>query len=122
LPNINKLIQLYVIVILYLVGLNSSDDISSKECALTSFIMRQEDRLCQTRGTIEGADFELHPLIYSFALATMVLHVGMGQKRRECVLKYVVHTSSDKGQTLNYNAFDFATCRSRRGHGQTRCQ
>jgi hypothetical protein len=38
------------------------------------------------------ADFVLHPLIHTSALATMVLHVGTGQKRRECGLKYVIHT------------------------------
>jgi Ni,Fe-hydrogenase III large subunit len=31
-----------------------------------------------------------HPLIHSFALATMVLHVGMEQNRQECRLKYVM--------------------------------
>jgi hypothetical protein len=31
-----------------------------------------------------------HPLIHSSALATMVLYVGTGQKRRECELKYVM--------------------------------
>jgi len=30
----------------------------------------------------------LHPLIHTFALVTMVLHVGTGEKRRECALKY----------------------------------
>ena len=38
-----------------------------------------------------GADFVLHPLIYTFAMATMVLHVGTGQKRRECGLNYVIY-------------------------------
>jgi hypothetical protein len=56
----------YVIDLLYLVGLNSSDDISSKNCALTSFMMRQEGRFCQTRSTTERADFKLHPLIYTY--------------------------------------------------------
>ena len=88
--NINKLIQLSVIVLLYLVGLNSSDDISSKKCALTSFMMRQKDRLCQTRDTIEGADFELHPLIHSFTSYGQNTTSWTRQKGRECALKYVI--------------------------------
>jgi hypothetical protein len=37
-------------------------------------------------------NFRLHPFIHPFALATMVLDVGMGQKRQECGLKYVIQT------------------------------
>jgi len=36
--------------------------------------------------------FIFHPLIHTFAMATMVLHVGTGQKRRECGLKYVMQS------------------------------
>ena len=36
------------------------------------------------------AECELHPLIHTLALATMVLHFGTSQKKRECGLKYVI--------------------------------
>ena len=41
--------------------------------------------------------WRLHPLIHTFSLATMVLHVGAVQKRRECGLKYVMQTFQDQG-------------------------
>ena len=72
----------YVIVLLYLVGLNSSDDISSKKCALTSFMMRQEGRFCQTRGTTERADFELHPSIYTYLGVEMTQYFVNGRGER----------------------------------------
>ena len=72
----------YVIVILYLVGLNSSDDVSSKKCALTNFMMRQEGRFCQTRSTTERADFELHPSIYTYLGVEMTQYFVNGRDER----------------------------------------
>ena len=40
------------------------------------------------------------PLIHTFALASMILHVGMGQKRQECRLKYVMFTQSRRPARL----------------------
>jgi len=33
------------------------------------------------------AEYELHPLIHSFALGTIALHIGSGKKGRDCGLK-----------------------------------
>ena len=43
-------------------------------------------------GKKEVAKCGLHPLIHTFALATMALHAGTGQKVRECGLKYVIYS------------------------------
>ena len=43
-------------------------------------------------------EFILHPLIHTFALAMTLLHVGTGQKRQECGLKYGMFSLSIMGR------------------------
>jgi hypothetical protein len=43
------------------------------------------DEKCELPGSLQK--FALHPLIHSFALGTIALHIGSGKKRRDCGLK-----------------------------------
>ena len=51
-----------------------------------------------------GADFVLHPLIYSFSSRKDTAIGGAGQKEQECALKYVIHIPGDQPK-LQMNMF-----------------